>query len=33
VHRYGPEDFGLSREQLDRDFAAYRNRYGVAREA
>jgi hypothetical protein len=32
VHRYGPADFGLSREQLDRDFAAYRDRYGVARE-
>lgn len=33
VHRYGPEDFGLSREQLDRDFAAYREHYGIEREA
>ena len=33
VHRYGPEDFGLSREQLDRDFAPYREHYGIVREA
>jgi hypothetical protein len=33
VHHYGPEDFGLSREQLDRDFAPYCNHYGVARES
>lgn len=32
VHHYGPEDFGLTREQLDRDFAPYREHYGVARE-
>ena len=32
VHRYGPEDFGLTREQLDRDFAPYREHYGIARE-
>jgi len=33
VHRYGPEDFGLTREQLDRDFAPYRDHYGIARES
>lgn len=32
VHRYGPEDFGLDRARLDRDFAAYREHYGIARE-
>jgi hypothetical protein len=32
VHHYRPEAFGLTREQLDRDFAPYRNHYGVARE-
>jgi hypothetical protein len=32
VHRYRPEDFGLSREQLDRDFAAYRDHYGIPPE-
>jgi hypothetical protein len=32
AHRYAPEDFGLSRERLDRDFAAYRDAHGVARE-
>ncbi len=31
-HRYRPEDFGLSRDQLDGDFAAYRKHYGVERE-
>jgi hypothetical protein len=33
AHRYQPEDFGLSRDQLDRDFAAYREHYAVARES
>jgi hypothetical protein len=33
VHRYGPGDFGLSREQLDRDFAPYREHCGIVREA
>jgi hypothetical protein len=33
VHHYGPEDFGLTREQLDRDFAAYRDHYGIAQES
>lgn len=33
THRYGPEAFGLSRDRLDHDFARYRERYGVAREA
>ena len=33
AHRYEPEDFGLTRAQLDRDFAAYRDRYGIEREA
>jgi hypothetical protein len=32
AHRYLPEDFGLSREQLDRDFAPYREHYGIVRE-
>ena len=32
AHRYRPEDFGLAREQLDADFAAYREHYGIARE-
>jgi hypothetical protein len=32
VHRYGPEAFGLTRAQLDADFAAYREHYGIARE-
>jgi hypothetical protein len=33
VHRYGPEDFGLTREQLDADFAPYRDHYGIERES
>jgi hypothetical protein len=33
AHRYAAADFGLSREQLDRDFAAYREHYGIARES
>lgn len=32
THRYAPEPFGLTREGLDRDFAAYREHYGVERE-
>jgi hypothetical protein len=32
VHHYGPEDFGLTREELDRDFAAYRDHYGIPLE-
>jgi hypothetical protein len=32
VHRYGPEPFGLTREQLDSDFAPYRDHHGIARE-
>jgi hypothetical protein len=32
AHRYGPEDFGLTREGLDRDFAPYREHYAIARE-
>jgi len=32
VHRYGPESFGLRRDQLDADFAAYREHYGIMRE-
>jgi hypothetical protein len=32
-HRYDPEDFGLSREQLDLDFTPYRNYYGIAQES
>ncbi len=32
AHRYGPTDFGLTRDQLDRDFAAYRDHYGISRE-
>ena len=31
-HRYGPGDFGLTRRQLDEDFAPYREHYGIARE-
>lgn len=31
-HRYEPEHFGLSREDLDRDFGPYREHYGIARE-
>lgn len=31
-HAYTPEAFGLTREGLDRDFAAYRERYGIERE-
>ncbi len=31
-HRYRAEDFGLSGEALDRDFAPYREHYGIARE-
>ena len=33
VHRYRPEDFGLTREQLDADFEPYRNHYGIVRES
>ena len=33
AHRYEPEDFGLTREQLDRDFAPYRERYGIERQS
>ncbi len=33
VHRYRAEDFGLTPEQLDADFAAYREHYGIEREA
>lgn len=32
VHRYRPEDFGLDRDQLDRDFATYRDYYGITQE-
>ena len=32
AHRYEPEDFGLTREQLDSDFATYCDHYGIARE-
>ena len=32
THRYEAGDFGLTRRQLDEDFAAYRDRYGIARE-
>lgn len=32
AHRYAPEDFGLTRDQIDRDFSAYRDAHGVARE-
>lgn len=32
AHRYAPEPFGLTRAQLERDFAPYRERYGIARE-
>ncbi len=31
-HRYRPEDFGLTRERLDRDFAPYRDHFGIAQE-
>ena len=30
-HRYGPGDFGLTRRQLDEDFAAYREHHVAAR--
>ncbi len=33
AHRYEPEDFGLTREQLDRNFAPYRERYGIERQS
>ena len=33
VHHYGPEEFGLSREQRDRDLAAHRHPYGTTQEA
>ena len=33
MHRYGPEDFGLTREGLDGDFAAYREHHGIERES
>jgi len=32
VHRYRPEDFGLDREQLDRDFGPYCDHYGIVPE-
>ena len=32
VHRYRLEDFGLDRAQLERSFAPYRERFGVAAE-
>jgi len=32
VHRYRPEDFGLDPDQLDRDFATYRDYYGITQE-
>jgi hypothetical protein len=32
MHRYTPEDFGLTRVQLDRDFAPYREHFGIAQE-
>ena len=32
AHRYTPEDFGLNRDQLDRDFAAYRDAHGIELE-
>jgi len=32
VHRYRAEDFGLEREQLERDFRPYCDHYGIARE-
>jgi hypothetical protein len=31
-HRYALEDFGLTPEDMDRVFAAYRRRYGIRRE-
>jgi len=33
AHSYTPEHFGLDREQLDRDFAPYREHYGIERES
>ena len=33
VHRYRAEDFGLDPERLDRDFASYRDYYGIAQES
>ena len=33
VHRYAPEDFGLTQAQLDRDFAPYRDHYGIVKES
>jgi hypothetical protein len=33
AHRYEPEDFGLTRAGLDRDFAPYREHYAIEREA
>lgn len=33
THRYEPEDFGLTRERLDRDFTSYREHYGIERES
>lgn len=32
VHRYRLEDFGLSRDQVHRDYAAYRERFGIPEE-
>jgi hypothetical protein len=32
AHDYQPEDFGLTREQIDSDFAPYREHYGIADE-
>ena len=32
AHRYRPEIFGLDRNQLDRDFAAYRDCYEINQE-
>jgi hypothetical protein len=32
THRYEPEDFGLTRTQLDRDFAPYREHFGIIQE-
>ncbi len=32
-HRYRLEDFGLDRGRVDRDFATYRERFGIASEA
>ncbi|MFP4483711.1 MAG: sulfotransferase family protein [Spirochaetaceae bacterium] len=33
VHRYHPESFGISREELDGAFAEYRDRFDIPREA